>query len=75
MAENNDKIIEKLPQTLRWENSKLYILDQTKLPIEVNEEQQNTIEQVWQSIKMLKAKRSTGYRYCRSLRIALRNKR
>jgi methylthioribose-1-phosphate isomerase len=56
VPENKRSVIEKLPQTLRWENNKLYILDQTKLPLEVFEEEQNSIEQVWQSIKMLKVR-------------------
>ncbi len=56
MAENNIKILNKLPQTLRWKNNKLYILDQTELPLKVIEEEQNSIEQVWHSIKKLKVR-------------------
>ena len=46
----------KLPQTLRWYKRELYFLDQTKLPKEVIEEKQESIEQVWDSIKQLKVR-------------------
>lgn len=46
----------KLPSTIRWENNDLYLLDQTKLPLEVIEEKQESIEQVWDSIKQLKVR-------------------
>jgi methylthioribose-1-phosphate isomerase len=45
-----------IPQTLRWSAGELYLLDQTKLPIEVIEEKQETVEQVWHSIKQLKVR-------------------
>jgi len=47
-----------LPQTIRWdaETSALYFIDQTKLPLELIEEQQESIEQVWDSIKVLKVR-------------------
>lgn len=45
-----------LPQTLRWEDNTLYLIDQTKLPTEVIEEKQNTLQQVWDAIKMLKVR-------------------
>ena len=48
--------ITKLPQTLRWENNSLYLINQTKLPGELVEEQQKSIEQVWDSIKKLKVR-------------------
>jgi methylthioribose-1-phosphate isomerase len=40
-----------IPQTLRWSAGELYLLDQTKLPLEVVEEKQESVEQVWHSIK------------------------
>ena len=46
----------KLPNTIRWENDTLYLLDQTKLPLEVVEEKQENIEQIWNSIKQLKVR-------------------
>lgn len=46
----------KLPQTLRWENNSLYLINQTKLPLELVEEEQKSIEQVWDSIKKLKVR-------------------
>lgn len=45
-----------LAQTLRWENNTLYLIDQTKLPTELIEEKQESIEQVWDAIKMLKVR-------------------
>ena len=45
-----------IPQTLHWSAGELYLLDQTKLPIEVIEEKQETVEQVWHSIKQLKVR-------------------
>ncbi len=46
----------KLPQTLRWEGGELYLLDQTLLPRKVVEERQESVEQVWDSIKKLKVR-------------------
>ena len=45
-----------LPQTLRWEGGELYLLDQTLLPGKVVEERQDSVEQVWDSIKKLKVR-------------------
>ena len=45
-----------LPQTLRWSDREFYLLDQTKLPQEVIEEKQETVEQVWDSILQLKVR-------------------
>ena len=46
----------KIPNTLRWEDKQLYLLDQTVLPLEIREERQEKIEQVWYSIKKLKVR-------------------
>ena len=45
-----------LPQTIRWNSGELYFLDQTLLPHKVVEEKQETVEQVWDSIKQLKVR-------------------
>lgn len=47
-----------LPKSIRWNQDTLdlYFLDQTKLPTELIEEKQETIEQVWHSIKVLKVR-------------------
>ena len=45
-----------ISQTLRWNAGELYLLDQTKLPLEVIEEKQESVEQVWHSIKQLKVR-------------------
>lgn len=43
-------------RSLRWENGELYLLDQTRLPGEVIEERQDSVEMVWDSIKRLKVR-------------------
>lgn len=45
-----------LAKTLTWEDGVLTILDQTMLPVEVVSEKQESIEQVWDSIKKLKVR-------------------
>jgi len=45
-----------LPRAMRWEGGELYLLDQTRLPLQTVEEKQETAEQVWQSIRMLKVR-------------------
>ncbi len=45
-----------LPSTLSWENGTLILLDQTQLPGTVLQEPQETVEQVWDSIKRLKVR-------------------
>lgn len=45
-----------LPATLEWRDGELYLLDQTRLPFEIAMERQDTVEQVWQSIKQLKVR-------------------
>jgi len=42
--------------TLRFEDGELYLLDQTRLPVEVVEERQASVEQVFESIKLLKVR-------------------
>lgn len=43
-------------KSVLWENNKLYILDQTKLPVDIEIEEQTSVEQVWDSIKKLKVR-------------------
>ena len=45
-----------VPQAVRWDDGRLFLLDQTQLPDRIVEEQQETIEQVWQSIRQLKVR-------------------
>jgi methylthioribose-1-phosphate isomerase len=45
-----------LVKSLRWEEGELILLDQTRLPGEVVEERQETPEQVWDSIQLLKVR-------------------
>lgn len=43
-------------KSIRWENDELIFLDQTQLPVEVVEEKQESIKQVWHSINTLKVR-------------------
>lgn len=52
----NEKIKLTIPQAIQWVDGELILLDQTQLPTAVVEEKQETIEQVWDSIKMLKVR-------------------
>lgn len=45
-----------LPQTLTWTAGDFYLLDQTQLPLATVIEKQETVEQVWESIKQLKVR-------------------
>jgi methylthioribose-1-phosphate isomerase len=45
-----------IPATLSWRDNELYLLDQTRLPLEVVIERQDNAEQVWQSIYQLKVR-------------------
>ena len=42
--------------SLRWADGGLILLDQTRLPGEIVEQRQETIEQVWESIKLLRVR-------------------
>jgi methylthioribose-1-phosphate isomerase len=43
-------------KSIEWIDRKLHLLDQTRLPIEVEMEEQTSVEQVWDSIKKLKVR-------------------
>ena len=45
-----------IPRAASWQNGELFLLDQTRLPNEVIVEKQTSIEQVWNSIKVLKVR-------------------
>jgi methylthioribose-1-phosphate isomerase len=45
-----------LPAAIRWIDERLYLLDQTRLPLDDVLEEQGTVEEVWQSIKALKVR-------------------
>jgi methylthioribose-1-phosphate isomerase len=45
-----------IPFSLRWADGQLYLLDQTLLPGEVREERQDSVAQVWDSIRRLKVR-------------------
>lgn len=46
----------KIPLSIEWKDGELFLLDQTLLPHEQVMEKQETVEQVWQSIKTLKVR-------------------
>jgi len=45
-----------LPVSVDWKDGKLFFLDQTALPLEEIIEEQETVKQVWDSIKVLKVR-------------------
>jgi len=45
-----------LPDTITWKAGELFLLDQTQLPLLVTIEKQETVEQVWDSIRKLKVR-------------------
>lgn len=49
-------ILTKLPAAIRWQDDQLTLLDQTRLPLEIIFEVQQTPEQLWQSILALKVR-------------------
>jgi len=50
------KAVFSLPRSVRWVSGELYILDQTQIPSHIVEERQQSLEQVWDSIKRLKVR-------------------
>jgi methylthioribose-1-phosphate isomerase len=45
-----------LPPAVSWEKGSLYLIDQTRLPEQLIIEEQESVEQVWESIKQLKVR-------------------
>ncbi|MGK0290333.1 MAG: methylthioribose-1-phosphate isomerase [bacterium] len=50
------KLLSSVPKSIEWSSRELFFIDQTLLPNEVVIEKQESIEQVWQSIKILKVR-------------------
>jgi methylthioribose-1-phosphate isomerase len=48
--------ISRLPPTIEWRDGELYLLDQTRLPQEIEMERQANAEDVWRSIRALKVR-------------------
>jgi len=63
-------------KSIEWNDGKLLLLDQTKLPVEVIVEEQTTVEQVWDSIKQLKVRGAPaiGVAGAYGLYVAMRDK-
>lgn len=53
---NGQLAADNLPRAVRWEEGDLYLLDQTRLPLETCMEKQETAQQVWDSIHVLKVR-------------------
>lgn len=49
---------------IRWEEGRLYILDQTLLPTEVKEVELRTVEEVWEAIKALRVRGAPAIGVC-----------
>ena len=49
-------VTDKLPRAVIYKNGTLSFLDQTQLPLKVIYEEQQTCEQIYKSIKMLKVR-------------------
>jgi len=49
-------IADTLPMAVTWEDGDLFLLDQTQLPLATVIEKQETAEQVWESIRLLKVR-------------------
>ncbi len=47
---------DKLPRAIEWKDGELFLLDQTRLPANSVIEKQETVEQVWDSIRELKVR-------------------
>ena len=64
-------------RSIEWRNDTLFLLDQTKLPLSVEVEEQKSIGQVWDSIKQLKVRGAPaiGVAGAYGLVIAMRDKR
>lgn len=45
-----------IPPTLAWRDDALYLLDQTRLPLDIVVERQASVEEVWESIRALKVR-------------------
>ncbi len=45
-----------IPKAIRWTGDELFLLDQTQLPLQIVEDRQESIVQVWESIKQLKVR-------------------
>lgn len=45
-----------VPATLEWRDGELHLLDQTRLPLEIHIERQDSVQQVWESIRQLKVR-------------------
>jgi len=53
---DNSLILSGLPRAIEWKDGALYLLDQTLLPHQTVIEKQQTVEDVWQAIKVLKVR-------------------
>ncbi len=64
-----------LPRAMTWEKGELYLLDQTQLPLKTVVEKQESVQQVWDSIRVLKVRGAPaiGVAAAYGLCVALKN--
>ena len=64
-----------LPKAIEWVGGELFLLDQTQLPLATVMEKQETVEQVWESIQLLKVRGAPaiGVAGAYGLCVAMRN--
>ena len=53
---DNNRQLPFLPEAIKWQDGRLYLLDQTLLPFEERMVEQETAEDVWESIRVLKVR-------------------
>ncbi len=53
---NKDLLPASLPRAVEWRDGEMYMLDQTRLPLETVIEKMVTVEDVWHGIKILKVR-------------------
>ncbi|MBE7638646.1 S-methyl-5-thioribose-1-phosphate isomerase [Sneathiella sp. P13V-1] len=53
---NKELLPASLPRAVSWQEGEMFMLDQTRLPLETVIEKMETVEDVWQGIKVLKVR-------------------
>ena len=56
-----------IPNTIRWEDQRLFLIDQTLLPLQEAIIEPTTVESVFEAIKMLRVRGGSCHWSCRSL--------
>src|SRR5687768_14024878 len=56
MANPTEPLPPSIPPTLEWRDDALFLLDQTRLPLDIVVERQASVQAVWESIRALKVR-------------------